>query len=152
EAFDASAEAGEICRHVARAAEAFALLDKIDYRDGSFRRKARGSAPKVAVEHQVAKDADTFSTQSGNEALQALSVTVNVATHKEKSGGSNALVCGDGGLFQQHDRDIVANRINATASLAFQALAIGGQLYRGLALRADQNIEQVLRYGHQPLL
>src|SRR5260370_16782024 len=76
EAFHTRAESGEIRRNVARAAEAFALLDEIDHGNGRLRREARGGAPKIAVEHEIAEDADAFPAKSRNQALQAGAVAV----------------------------------------------------------------------------
>jgi hypothetical protein len=66
EALHPCPEGAQICRYVACAAEAFALLNEIDNRDGGFRGKARSGAPKIAVQHEVAEDADAFSAQAGD--------------------------------------------------------------------------------------
>src|SRR5258708_6708913 len=62
ERFHARAQPRQIGRDVACPAQAFTLLDKIHDGNGSFRRKARSGAPKIAVQHEVAQDADAFST------------------------------------------------------------------------------------------
>src|SRR5262249_50589462 len=66
--FDLRPECSQICRDVSSAAETFALLDEIDNGDGGFGGEARGSAPEVAVEHEVADDSDAFAAQTRDEA------------------------------------------------------------------------------------
>src|ERR1700732_2078487 len=61
-----------------------------------------------------------------------------------------ALLSGDGGLFREHDWNIVANRVDAPASLTFQTGVVRRQFHRCLALRADKNVEQLLRDSHWP--
>src|ERR1700720_439308 len=76
------------------------------------------------------------------------SLVILLGIEEIESAGRVCLLGGDGGLFRQHDRNIVANGINAAASLAFQTGLVGRQLNRGLAYWADEDIEQVLRNGH----
>jgi len=47
------------------------------------------------------------------------------------------------GLFDQHDRDAVPDRIDAVAADAFQALLVFSQLNVSLAERAGQNGEKL---------
>ena len=54
EHFDLGAEGREIGGDVACTAEAFGLLYELDDGDGGLGGEARGGAPKVAVEHEVA--------------------------------------------------------------------------------------------------
>jgi hypothetical protein len=49
------------------------------------------------------------------------------------------------GLINQKDRDVVANRIEAVAAIAFEGFGIRFEDKRLLADRADQDFEQVLR-------
>src|SRR5258707_206639 len=84
ETFHARPEGGEIGGDVACAAEALALLDEINYGDGRFGRKARGGAPKIAVEHEVAENADALTAQAGDQALQPLGVTLDLTGHKRE--------------------------------------------------------------------
>lgn len=81
EDFHARAEGGEIGRHVAGAAEAFALLGEIDDGDGGLGREARGGAPKVTVEHEVAEDADAFAAQAREQAFEACGGIVCWSAH-----------------------------------------------------------------------
>src|SRR5580658_1049717 len=53
------------------------------------------------------------------------------------------------GFINQHHRNIFANRIDAMARRALQATLVAGQLHRRFILRANQNIEQFLRNGHE---
>ena len=64
---DAGTERREIRGHVAGSAQARSFRDEIDHGHGGFRRKAVGAAPDVAVEHQIADDADAPATQAGGE-------------------------------------------------------------------------------------
>jgi hypothetical protein len=70
EQFDASAKGGEVGGNVSGAAEAFGLIDEIDDGNGGFGRQARSGAPKVAVQHQVANDADVTTAEAGDQAFQ----------------------------------------------------------------------------------
>jgi hypothetical protein len=49
------------------------------------------------------------------------------------------------GDVDQHDRDVVLNRVNAPAGAAFQTLTVPIRNYRLLANRAHQHIKQILR-------
>src|SRR5271155_4662260 len=53
------------------------------------------------------------------------------------------------GFINQHHRDVFANRIDAMARRALQAALVAGQLHRRFILRANQNVEQFLRNGHE---
>lgn len=55
------------------------------------------------------------------------------------------------GFIQQHDRNLVANRVNPAAFRTLQALAAIFHRQRFLAGRANQNIEQFLR-NHASIL
>ena len=67
---DLGAKRGEIGRDIAGSAQAGGLRNKIDHRHGGLGRKPRGLAPNVAVEHEVADDADAASLQAAYEALE----------------------------------------------------------------------------------
>src|ERR1700693_2854477 len=54
----------------------------------------------------------------------------------------------DAGFVEQHDGDVVADRIDAAAGGALQSLLVGRRFDRRLALRANQNIEQFFRDCH----
>ena len=69
EGFDLRAESGDVGGDVACATEAFGLGDEVDDGDGGFWREARGGAPEIAVEHEVAEDADAFAAEAGDEAF-----------------------------------------------------------------------------------
>jgi hypothetical protein len=58
------------------------------------------------------------------------------------------LVLGDFCFFRKHNRDIVANRIDAAAGAALQAGAVGEQSDRGFAKGTNQNSEKLFRNGH----
>jgi hypothetical protein len=47
--------------------------------------------------------------------------------------------------IQQHDRDVVLNRVNTATDAAFQAAAIGVENDRLFAIRTNQDVEQILR-------
>src|SRR6266850_146835 len=81
EHFHFGAERGNVCADVAGAAEAFALLDEINDGNRRFRRKARGRAPEVAIEHQVSEDADAPSAQAGDPSFQARNGIGDVVGH-----------------------------------------------------------------------
>ena len=53
---------------------------------------------------------------------------------------------GDRGFLDQHDGDFVADRVDPTAGwgLAFEAGVVCGWLDRGLAGRADENVQEIL--------
>lgn len=89
---------------------------EIDDGDGGFRGKAGGGAPEVAVQHEVAEDADAFSGEAGDQAVKVSGGGFGFAGHESRR--VPALFGGYPGLFQQHDRNIVANRIDAAAGLA----------------------------------
>ena len=59
-----------------------------------------------------------------------------------------ALLGGHRGFFRKHDGNIVADGVDAAASLAFQTGLVRRQLNRRLAHWAYEDIEQVLRNGH----
>jgi len=50
----------------------------------------------------------------------------------------------DGGGVDEHDRNVVLDRVDATAFAAFQAGSVGVQSHRFLANRANQHIEKIL--------
>jgi hypothetical protein len=56
-----------------------------------------------------------------------------------------ALFSGHRGFFQQHDGNFVSNGINTSAGRALEPTTISGQGDRRLALRANQNFEQIFR-------
>jgi hypothetical protein len=58
------------------------------------------------------------------------------------------LIGGDLRFFQQHHRNVIPNGIDPLACLAFKSRAIGQELYRSFALRAYQNIQQILSHCH----
>ena len=71
EGFDARAERSQVCGDVASAAEAFTLFGEIDDGNGGFGGEAGSGAPEVAVEHEVAEDADAAAFEFGKQALEA---------------------------------------------------------------------------------
>ena len=48
----------------------------------------------------------------------------------------------------QHHRNVVANRIDAAALTAFQALAAFGEIDRRFAKWADENLQKLRVHGH----
>lgn len=54
----------------------------------------------------------------------------------------------DRGFVDQHYRDVGADRVDAMAGGALEALLVGRELDRSLARRADKNFEKFLRDGH----
>ena len=56
------------------------------------------------------------------------------------------------GLFDEHDRDIVLDPVDAVAAQALQRLLVFGQLDVGLALGAGHNREKLRIKGHSNLL
>src|SRR5262249_57526862 len=60
--------------------------------------------------------------------------------------------CFDARSVREHHRDVVANRIDAPACGAFQALAVGGEPDGRLAERADENVQKLFADGHERLL
>jgi len=117
------------------------LLDEIDDGDGGFRGKAGGGAPEVAVQHEVAEDADAFSGEAREQALEVSAGGFGFTGHESR--GVVALFGGDPGVFQQHDRDIVADGIDAAAGLTLQSCMIRREGDRRFAERADQNLKQL---------
>lgn len=71
EGFHARAKRGEIGGNVAGATEAFTLGDKINDGNSGFGREARSGAPEVAVEHEIAKNADALVAQARDQAFEA---------------------------------------------------------------------------------
>ena len=61
------------------------------------------------------------------------------------------LIGGNLCFFQQHHRNVIPNAIDPLACLAFKSRAIGQELYRSFALRAYQNIQQILSHCHASL-
>ena len=55
----------------------------------------------------------------------------------------------DGGLDDQHDRDVVFDWIHALALVALQRGAVLDELHLGLAVGAGQNLEQFRIDGHR---
>src|SRR5262245_49450470 len=51
-------------------------------------------------------------------------------------------------LVGQHDRDVVLDAVDQLRLAADQELPVRGELERGLAHRADQDVEQLLADGH----
>src|SRR5579862_590027 len=59
-------------------------------------------------------------------------------------------VGGLGGLVDDHDGNVVANRINTAASVALESTGrVGEQTKSGLTLRANEDIEKILRNRHK---
>ena len=60
---------------------------------------------------------------------------------------------GDGGFFREHYGDVVADGIDAAAGgrLAFEAGVVRRELDRRFAHRANEDVEQFLRNGHDVL-
>ena len=54
-----------------------------------------------------------------------------------------AVIAFDRGFVDEHDRDIVANRINAAASDAAQTAVVGFQFHPRLTGRTNKNLEQI---------
>src|SRR5512145_3314081 len=55
----------------------------------------------------------------------------------------------DRGLVQQHDRNVVLDRIHALALAALERAAVLHEIDLGLAVRAGQDLEQFGVYGHR---
>jgi hypothetical protein len=55
----------------------------------------------------------------------------------------------NGGLVDQHDRNVVLDTVDTVATEALQALLIGGQFHFGLTQRAGEDLEElgVKRHG-----
>lgn len=51
-------------------------------------------------------------------------------------------------LFYQHHRNVVFNRVDAVALVAFEPGAVFDELDRGLAGRTGENLEQLRVDGH----
>jgi hypothetical protein len=81
-------------------------------------------------------------------------LTLNVA-----SAQASAVVCRllellggvDCGRVNQHDRNVILNRVNTAAFTAFQPLATRSESHRFLAERANQNVEKFLG-DHTPYI
>jgi hypothetical protein len=58
------------------------------------------------------------------------------------------LIAGDGRFFREHDRDIIAHRIDAAANRAFESALVGQWLNVFFANRTDQHFYQILRQSH----
>jgi len=123
EHFHFGAERGNVCADVAGAAEAFALLDEINDGNRRFRRKARGRAPEVAIEHQVSRTPmrlprrrwiHRFKRGTESEMLLDMRALSFFPFLPE-------LFWSDGRFFGQHYGNAVAHRIDAAARSAFQA-------------------------------
>src|SRR5215475_799118 len=54
----------------------------------------------------------------------------------------------DARFVDQHDRNVIANGINALAFDAFEAVFVLFELHRSLTKRADENLQQILTDGH----
>jgi hypothetical protein len=117
------------------------LLDEIDHGDGSLGRETGGGAPEVAIQHEVAEDADAFSGEAREQALELSAGGFGFTGHDSRRVAE--LFGGDPGLFQQHNRNIVADGIDPAAGLTFQACLIWREGDRRLAQRADENIKQL---------
>ena len=155
--FDARAERGEICGDVSGAAEAFALLDEIDDGDGGFGREARRGAPEIAVEHEVADDSDAFAAKARDKALEASGGLGEVSGRSGHNFGDVGSVLSAvarsvgsfGGLVDDQDRNVVADRVDAAAGVALKAASGVGELAeRGLAFRTDENVEKIFGNRH----
>jgi hypothetical protein len=59
-----------------------------------------------------------------------------------------ALLGVDGGLVDQHDRDVVLDRIDPAALVAFEALAVVDEPDGGLAVGTREDFEQFLVNWH----
>src|SRR5262249_23253469 len=81
ECFYACAECSKVRSNVSRAAEALTLLNKIHDRHSGFWGEARCRAPKVAVQHEVAEDADALAAQFWDKSSQAGNGRSKVARH-----------------------------------------------------------------------
>jgi hypothetical protein len=55
-----------------------------------------------------------------------------------------------GGLVDDQDGNLVADRVDAAAGVALEAAGgVGERMERGLALRTDENVEKVLGNRHE---
>jgi hypothetical protein len=125
------------------------LFDEIHDRSGSFGGETRSGAPEVAVQHEIAEDADAFTAEAGDQAFQARDGIGDIVGHA----GSlifltlDKLVLNDLCFFRHHDGNIVADGIHAAAGSAFQTQAVGLQIYGRFADGTDQNSEEFFRNG-----
>ena len=63
--------------------------------------------------------------------------------------GGEMLVGSFCGLIDDQHGNVIANRVDAPANLALQAVGgIGERVERSLALRANENVEKVFRNRH----
>ncbi len=86
--------------------------------------------------------------QTSQDRSGGLGLTLNVvgATRKRRSLSvalSSRINCGG---INEHDRDVVLNRVNTAAGAAFQPLITFSQGYWFLAKRADEHVEKILRH------
>jgi len=54
-------------------------------------------------------------------------------------------------FFRQHDRNVIAHRINPPAGLTLQAQVVRRKFDGRFADRTNQNLQQLLRNSHRPL-
>jgi hypothetical protein len=54
----------------------------------------------------------------------------------------------DGGFIDQHDRDVVLNRVDAVTGRAFEGRAVLDEVYRRFAVGTGENLEQFRVNGH----
>jgi hypothetical protein len=52
-------------------------------------------------------------------------------------------------FIDQHDGNVIADRINAFALNAFEAILVLEQFNGSLAQRTNEDFEQILGYGHR---
>src|SRR5205823_5417684 len=65
-----------------------------------------------------------------------------------REGCAAELVVLDGGFVDEHDRNVVLDRIHALTGRAFQCGPVLDQCHRCLAVGARENFEQLLIDGH----
>jgi 3',5'-cyclic AMP phosphodiesterase CpdA len=82
ERFDVNAEAGEISSDVPRAAQTVGLGSEVHDGYRGFGREAVRRSPKVAVQHQVAKNSDMNLAETRQQALKARDKTGVVRVHQ----------------------------------------------------------------------
>jgi len=70
---------------------------------------------------------------------------------KDFSGFPRGSFRGNGSFFHEHDGNFVAHWIDAPAGLAFQSIVVGSGFHRGFAGRANEDVEQIFRDGHDRL-